>query len=109
MNYWESASSVVPLFTLDQSSLIRFSYDLEGGGVLGDVLSEVIDAQYMGRSPSYIVTEKIGYVDNNDLAIISSTTNYVTITATPVPAAIWLLGSGLLGLVGIRRKLIKES
>ena len=27
-----------------------------------------------------------------------------TVTATPIPAAAWLLGSGLLGLVGIRRK-----
>jgi hypothetical protein len=27
----------------------------------------------------------------------------VTIAATPVPAAVWLLGSGLLGLVGFRR------
>jgi len=27
------------------------------------------------------------------------------VTSTPIPAAAWLLGSGLLGLVGIRRKL----
>jgi len=27
-----------------------------------------------------------------------------TITAVPVPAALWLLGSGLLGLIGIRRR-----
>ena len=27
-----------------------------------------------------------------------------TVTATPIPAAAWLLGSGLMGLVGIRRK-----
>ena len=26
-------------------------------------------------------------------------------TATPIPAAIWLLGSGLVGLVGVRRKM----
>ncbi|NVN98839.1 MAG: VPLPA-CTERM sorting domain-containing protein [Geobacteraceae bacterium] len=26
------------------------------------------------------------------------------VTATPIPAAAWLLGSGLLGLVGVRRR-----
>ena len=30
-----------------------------------------------------------------------------TPTPTPVPAAVWLLGSGLLGLVGVRRKISK--
>jgi hypothetical protein len=28
----------------------------------------------------------------------------IDVTPTPIPAAAWLLGSGLLGLVGIRRK-----
>ncbi len=28
-----------------------------------------------------------------------------TLTPTPIPAAVWLLGSGLAGLVGIRKKL----
>jgi hypothetical protein len=30
--------------------------------------------------------------------------NKATVTPTPIPAAFWLLGSGLMGLVGIRRK-----
>jgi hypothetical protein len=30
-----------------------------------------------------------------------------TYVATPIPAAAWLLGSGLLGLVGVRRKTSK--
>jgi hypothetical protein len=35
-----------------------------------------------------------------DYATISGTTS-----AVPIPAAVWLLGSGLAGLVGIRRRL----
>jgi hypothetical protein len=28
----------------------------------------------------------------------------IDVTPTPIPAAAWLLGSGLLGLIGIRRR-----
>jgi hypothetical protein len=31
-------------------------------------------------------------------------TPVLPVTPTPIPAAAWLLGSGLLGLVGMRRK-----
>ena len=31
-------------------------------------------------------------------------TSTLTVSSTPIPGAIWLLGSGLVGLVGIRRK-----
>jgi len=34
----------------------------------------------------------------------STTINAGTVTTTPIPAAAWLLGSGLMGLVGLRRK-----
>jgi len=32
--------------------------------------------------------------------------NITPLTATPIPAAAWLFGSGLMGLVGIRKKLV---
>ena len=42
---------------------------------------------------------------NNGSTSTSQWTATTTATATPIPAAAWLLGSGLMGLVGIRRKM----
>ena len=39
--------------------------------------------------------------DNNDVYASAS-------SAVPIPAAVWLFGSGLLGLVGIRKKVYKK-
>ncbi len=36
-------------------------------------------------------------------------TNDVSVTATPIPAAAWLFGSGLMGLAGIRRRMQNNS
>ena len=32
---------------------------------------------------------------------------WVTTSSVPIPAAVWILGSGLIGFVGIRRRLNK--
>ena len=40
----------------------------------------------------------------DDLAI-SGTDTFTQAEAVPVPAAVWLLGSGIIGLVGLRKKL----
>jgi hypothetical protein len=44
--------------------------------------------------------ETVAYLDEN---MQTSAQIYATITAVPVPAAVWLLGSGLLGLFGFAR------
>ena len=46
--------------------------------------------------------------DNINLAVWGSNQAILTIeTAVPVPGAVWLLGSGLIGLAGFRRKFKK--
>jgi hypothetical protein len=43
-------------------------------------------------------------LNNNATTTVQTLANGVTATPTPIPAAFWLLGSGLFGLVGIRRR-----
>jgi uncharacterized protein len=49
-------------------------------------------------------TTAIFQANNGTLSIGAPTPHASDATPTPIPAAAWLLGSGLLGLVGIRRK-----
>ena len=55
---------------------------------------------------------QINYNNNNSTpdspnfaGVITSLNGEITGSAVPIPAALWLLGSGLLGLLGIRRRL----
>jgi hypothetical protein len=43
-------------------------------------------------------------LNNNGSSAILSTSSQTQAQATPIPAAAWLLGSGLMGLAGIRRR-----
>lgn len=45
-----------------------------------------------------------GRVINIATGAISSSANLISVTAVPIPAAAWLLGSGLLGLIGVARR-----
>ncbi|KAF0219891.1 MAG: hypothetical protein FD174_1615 [Geobacteraceae bacterium] len=45
-------------------------------------------------------------LNNDGTTAFQTLANEATVTPTPIPAAAWLLGSGLMGLVGIRRKMV---
>ncbi|HUJ16753.1 MAG TPA: NF038129 family PEP-CTERM protein [Nitrospirota bacterium] len=42
---------------------------------------------------------------NANGAVVNNLSSQVAVAATPIPAAAWLLGSGLMGLAGIRRRM----
>jgi len=42
---------------------------------------------------------------NSNGAVVNNLSNQTSVAQTPIPAAGWLLGSGLMGLAGIRRRM----
>lgn len=82
-----------------------FSFNNDVAGFGSDQLMSFIalgetDVSDLGGTP-FATTFANGkwHVDAN-----SGTVSYVGVSAVPVPAAVWLFGSGLLGLVGISRR-----
>ena len=108
-------------FTItDSGSPFRFGLDPSGSPLFSsDPLDNVICGRYHCSGPkdhmvSWLITggeyagdyviawedlKKLGDRDYNDLVVRVSGASVV-----PVPAAVWLFGSGLLGLVGIARR-----
>ncbi|MHB1142268.1 MAG: cohesin domain-containing protein [Sulfuricaulis sp.] len=56
-----------------------------------------------GISPLSIAINALGDANGDPLAA-TTMSGSVTVTAVPIPAAIWLFGSGLLGLIGMARR-----
>lgn len=51
-----------------------------------------------------LLFSNLGYVDDGELDVYAVTVTALG-TPTPIPGAVWLFGSGLVGLVGIRRRM----
>ncbi|MBF0413777.1 MAG: VPLPA-CTERM sorting domain-containing protein [Desulfamplus sp.] len=83
------------------------------GALIGTLLSNPTnynDWFLIGSSTTITLTQAGHiYASVNDTYHINNTGAFeATVTATPVPAAVWLLGSGLVGLVGLKRKRAKK-
>jgi len=65
--------------------------------LVGQLGFNVQNGTYQLPSQSGTQSENIGYYYNYNSVTVSATT-------VPIPAAIWLFGSGLLGLIGVARK-----
>jgi len=86
---WIATSTIVPIETLTLTGSDHFILGISTDG--GVSWSGDISVTPEGAN-SYTVTFSDGSVLEVDVAIV------------PVPAAVWLFGSGLLGLVGVARR-----
>jgi hypothetical protein len=110
------------------SDIIRFTLDLNTGAGLLVFYSDsgdpsVGDTGFPGdlQYSNYLVLNEVGpdeglngywgYYPTPDqpgyMAGCDASYNFISGVAVPLPPSVWLLGSGLLGLVGLRRKLFK--
>ena len=75
----------------------RFGSADRGGLILGSLLTVTFDNGDILSGPVEQVVTNIG-VESYDFGVT------VTNTAVPVPAAVWLFGCGLLGMIGLARR-----
>lgn len=82
----------------NDSQVLEFLFDATGG----DLLSFYDDSFGIGG----IILSVSGYNDDNFNTSFSNTpyNGFATIAPVPVPAAVWLFGSGLLAMAGFARR-----
>jgi hypothetical protein len=88
----------------DQSAPFREYYYGRYNSVSGTNSHYYFRLQYDGFNYSYGTLPGVGDMDDNSQSI------FIGAWATkvvPIPSAVWLLGSGLIGIVGIRKKFKK--
>lgn len=75
-----------------------------------DIAEITFTAIGLGLSPIDITVDSLidVWADYDSLAITTPSATDGSVNVVPIPGAIWLLGSGLIGMVGIRRKLGKS-
>jgi hypothetical protein len=80
------------------------SFQTLWNGKSAQSISNIIafNTQYSFLVNATAATTDITFIGQNNDSVFHL--NNVDVTPTPIPAAFWLLGSGLAGLVGIRRR-----
>jgi hypothetical protein len=91
--------------TITFGSSVQFALNLTGSAGNSFALS-FYGAD--GATPLLTKDTLYGYATTIDLnangGVVNNQSNQVSVTPTPIPAAAWLFGSGLIGLAGIRRR-----
>lgn len=89
----QTAASFDSEFTVDDPANV--------GGISAFSM-EIGDSSFNDLSLSYEMSGGTwSATDGNTFNVVSGT---FTVSAVPVPAAVWMFGSGLIGLIGVKRK-----
>jgi hypothetical protein len=99
-------------------SWVEFSYHMSNGGLRTIPLQQNAGFQHMcivlpppaSQTPAEWLYVEFELYSDSRFGEAPTVTLYVSdfsIQAVPLPPAVWLLGSGLIGLVGLRKKLNK--
>ena len=108
---WNMSTSVVGSPVFNPNELTNNAGDILWLGAAGNTDTPFVSAGNVTQvSPTEILVEWDD-VSINNFAFTDIVTTYSvtegapgTINAVPIPGAVWLLGSGLVGLVGLRRR-----
>jgi hypothetical protein len=110
-NTWFNAAALNPVRIADGIHPVVPAGTVNNTGVNGPVdynVTNITNANItLAQTVAAGQTLTLRWVDDNAVNISPDQViglDNVNVTATPIPAAAWLLGSGLLGLVGMRRK-----
>jgi len=94
------------LSTGSTEGLVDGAFELFAGGASSSNMDVITTDDWM--TFTWTVTLDAGLIDvglrNTDIGFYSIAFDNFSITAVPVPAAIWLFGSGLIGLIGVARR-----
>ena len=76
-----------------------------GSGYVQQIFSDVSSFEliHFGLGPQWSGLEWVTF-SYNDASGFGSVIDNITVSAVPIPGAVWLFGSALVGLAGIRRK-----
>ena len=88
----------------ENNTLVYFdvlSIDTDGDGILGTAMTE---GYFAGMTPFFEGIATISAICFGNLNHADECTYAPEPPAVPVPAAVWLFGSGLIGLVGVARR-----
>lgn len=107
-------------YTLDDDSVIEnvaiefFDSQMNIGSVFldGQALTETVQGSGSFATKLWVwtglLTSGVHTLTLNDIDVLAANGQYqIKVSAVPIPAAVWLFGSALVGLVGVSRRKVK--